>query len=210
MRASSSYWPGQVQGEIPPVHLERQAVIFYQADRAAAETAFTMSDWYIAIARYYTTEIPDGCRSLPIEPIPAKGTMEEQGPLYKRLETRMLKYRQGDSSLPVCLEEACVFTLPEPYGWRARRELAMRLGFLGVEVPKGESDVTTGLDGMARLSQEFTSTLDALVPMLANGTLDSGDAHHLSTFTQAIDGLTARAQGLKALAIRKVLGADCG
>jgi hypothetical protein len=86
-----------------------------------------------------------------------------------KLITRIL---DGTVKFPADLEEAWCAALPESLGLECRRELTRRLGFLGALPPSATGPATD----VASLAAEFGQSVQALAPLLADGTIDATDA----------------------------------
>lgn len=191
-----------------PKHYERHQVIFFAADRAVAETPFTYLQWYGAISRHYCSRVPKDLRSIPLEPVPEIGTLDELKLAIKPVKRRMDKYRTGEWSAPQALEEAMLAELPSPYREDCRRELALRMGLAGVVAPTlaDMQSLATGARCLAQMTKEFSRCMDVFGDMLGDGVINPKDEKHLAAFECGVDALVARALEAKRVARLRIAG----
>ena len=113
----------------------------------------------------------------------------------QRLDAQVLRrHLDADEGLHSDLEEACIIALPDKYRQDCINQINHRLGqhsgpMLGDEVPAFES--------MAHISHDFSSVVDSLVPVLADGKLNPSDAPYVPAVRVAIQSLQGKLTSLQ-------------
>lgn len=156
-----------------PVHLTRQAVLFYYLERVRAETRYTLEDFAAALTFHYHETIPAHARSLDLDMPDLKGPLQDYARAIGRLCKRVQRYVDGSLHMPCELEEAWAAALPEPYREHCQQELARRYGFLGAH----DLDARPCSDGEAfsRIMTETGECIQGLSQALDDGRIDTAD-----------------------------------
>ncbi|WP_428309272.1 hypothetical protein [Hydrocarboniphaga sp.] len=104
------------------------------------------------------------------------------------------------------LEESWVMELPGRYYIGCRRDLARRYDLLDVQLPSSAPNSDPGL--WAALSRSFASSIEAVVPVLADHVINEKDERHLPGAIEVITQHIAAAEGLRARMIEELAALD--
>jgi len=123
-----------------------------------------------------------------------------QGDAYKNMRANaqiLRRFFNGDTRLPVELEESLIFALP--FEWRNNLlcTLSARYGLLPTPIPQ---QTDCDIENTGQLLEEFGEALQALSPALIDGRIDEADIVHAEKILKEV----ADVQGLLASVTEKV------
>lgn len=121
------------------------------------------------------------------------------GDAYKRLRANgqvVRRFLENEPRMPVDVEEAFIFALPDDLRRDVLRELAARVGLLAAPLPDGNGAHDLTLVG--DLMREFGDAVKTLGPVLADGRIDAQDAPYLHAALREITELVEQATALRA------------
>lgn len=133
------------------------------------------------------------------------------GDTYKRLRANgqvVRRFLENEPRMPVDIEEALIFALPDGLKCDALRDLAARVGLLATPLP--DASGAKDLFQVGELVREFGTAVQALSPVLADGRIDAQDAPHLQAAIKEVTQLLEQATALRQrmLDVVETLGAS--
>ena len=116
------------------------------------------------------------------------------GRAYKAWSKRVERWLNGDVEIPVCIEEAWVSALEQPWRDRALTQLSSRYGLL----PVRQCGMNPGdaMQVFAQLSTSFGQAAQVGGVVFADGVLDARDAEHAPELAQWCRQLAAAASAM--------------
>lgn len=166
----------------------RTATLRLHLARAVLARATTKTVFGEALARAYVERVPEHARGLDLHP-PREGSVVDWEHDRDALRHQVDRLSSGQTRFPADLEEAWVAALPEPHRHACLAELAGRHGLLAVPIPHG----ACGVADFAHYLQQFSASVEALVPVVADGRIDSEDREHIPEAVAALREVIARA-----------------
>lgn len=175
-------------------HASLDALLFSHFERNKHRLGGSLESFSETLLEHYHALVPELHRAVKLstEPNIAK-RMEANG---KRL--RRYADERHDHQLPAALVPAfiaAIAALAPDAAVSAKADVCRQLGSLYVPIPEaGGGD----LFKVSRLAREFGEALEALAPIMEDGSINADDAHHLRAADHQLDDLIAAATALKA------------
>ena len=159
----------------------------------ATDGRLTERSYAEAVMHAYHAAVPLHLRRVPFE----LGATAEQVERAQRANAQAIhRFLNGETRMPVDLEEALVDALPQALRDRCIRALAARGGMLAVPMP-----TACGMEQMQRTAGLLHGAGDAvaaIAPMLADGVINQADRPHAATALEQLQRVITTATALHA------------
>jgi hypothetical protein len=137
----------------------RDAVLVRHYRAVRDETGLREGEFLVALIRAVRELVPEALREGDWPDPDGDMSADQYEALVERVRTRVARWISGAVHMPVWIEEAWVYALPQPYRLACARELARRYGFLGVQADPGECDGLEDVQTMSRISERTARVL---------------------------------------------------
>ncbi|MDR7193376.1 hypothetical protein [Luteimonas terrae] len=147
-------------------------------------TTLTWNAYVDAVVTHYhdTTQVTD--RILKFHVASTADEVED----FARLNTQTVKRMLiGDHKLVADIEDALIAALPEDWRCRLLTALLDRHGLLLARKPPAHADAAGQITTACALMRKAAGAVQAIAPILENGTVDAADAPHLVPALDAVN-----------------------
>lgn len=147
-------------------------------------TRLTWNSYVEAVVAHYHahTEVADRVLQFHVA-----STADDVEP-YARLNTQTIKRMLiGEHKLVADIEDALIAALPEDWRCRLLTALLDRHGLLLARKPPAHDDAAGQITSACALMRKTAAAVQAIAPMLENGTIDAEDAPHFLPALEAVN-----------------------
>lgn len=167
----------------------RALALFGHVQMALRHAAISQEDFADEVARIYMERTPLHVRGIEFH---AHGRGVD--PYQVRRDNAQLLFRMlkpgGPVRLPVEVEEAVVYALPQPFREECLRELCARYGLLPAPIPPSpDAAPAEQVRSPCTLMRQAAAAIERIAPMLEDGRIGPEDAPHFADALRAINAV---------------------
>lgn len=168
----------------------RTAVLCAHLTLALHHSSLTMRSYATTVRDQYEQRTPRHARTLEFH------TSRTDPYADERANAQIVqRFIDGTTRMPVEVEEALVFALPQPFHGECQRELAERYGNLAAPIPSTETDAPLGDAG--KLMAECGQALMELSRCYSNGSIVHGESNTARSALNELTDVIAEATSLR-------------